>query len=160
VLALLRPGVDALNGPAYDRRFGRAWLALTAVLAAHVLDEALTDFLSVYNPIVRAARARYPWFPMPTFTFGPWITGLAILVLLLVALAPLAYARNPIVRAASYPFGVIMLLNGIGHLAGSLYFGRWMPGATTAPFLIVTSIGLLAAARGRGQKGHEIRARP
>ena len=40
-----------------------------------------------------------------------------------------------------------MLLNGIGHLAGSVYFSRWLPGATTAPFLIVASIGLLIAAR-------------
>jgi hypothetical protein len=130
-------------------RLGRAWLALTAVLAAHVTDEALTDFLSVYNPIVQAARERFGWFPMPTFEFGPWLTGLAILILVLAALSPLAYAHNTFVRAASYPYAAIMLLNGLGHLAGSVYFRRWLPGATTAPFLIVTSIGLLAAARGR-----------
>ena len=40
------------------RRSGRAWLALTLVLAAHVADEAVTDFLSVYNPLVAAARQR------------------------------------------------------------------------------------------------------
>ena len=129
-------------------RLGRAWVALTAVLAAHVADEALTDFLSVYNPIVQAARERFGWFPMPTFEFGPWLTGLVILILVLAALSPLAYAHNTFVRAASYPYAAIMLLNGIGHLAGSVYFRRWLPGATTAPFLIVTSIGLLAAARG------------
>ncbi len=141
-------------------RLGRAWLALTAVLAAHVVDEALTDFLSVYNPIVQAARDRFGWFPMPTFTFWPWITGLAILVLLLVAVSPLAYARSPFIRAAAYPFAAIMLLNGIGHLAASVYFRRWMPGATTAPFLIVTSIGLLVAARGRAEQRHDLRAQP
>ena len=130
-------------------RLGRAWVALTAVLAAHVADEALTDFLSVYNPIVQAARERFGWFPMPTFEFGPWLTGLVILILVLAALSPLAYAQNTFIRAASYPYAAIMLLNGIGHLAGSVYFRRWLPGATTAPFLIVTSIGLLAAARGR-----------
>lgn len=86
---------------------------------------------------------------MPTFTFGPWITGLAVLVFVLFAVSPFAYAGATAIRAASYPFAIIMLLNGIAHLAGSAYFGRWMPGATTAPFLIVASVGLLAAARSR-----------
>ena len=72
-----------------------------------------------------------------------------ILILFLAALSPLAYAGVPFIRAASYPYAAIMLLNGFGHLAGSVYFRRWLPGATTAPFLIVTSIGLLVAARGR-----------
>jgi hypothetical protein len=141
-------------------RLGRAWLALTAVLAAHVADEALTDFLSVYNPIVTALRERLGWFPMPTFTFGPWLTGLTILIVLLAAVSPLAYAGTPFIRAAAYPYAAIMLLNGVGHLVGSVYFGRWLPGATTAPFLIVTSIGLLVAACSSHQEGHDIRAQP
>jgi hypothetical protein len=86
---------------------------------------------------------------MPTFTFGPWIAGLAVLVLVLFAVSPFAYAGATAIRLASYPYAIIMLLNGVGHLAGSVYFRRWLPGATTAPFLIVASIGLLVAARGR-----------
>jgi hypothetical protein len=35
---------------------GLAWVMLCLVFAAHVVDEALTDFLSVYNPTVRAIR--------------------------------------------------------------------------------------------------------
>jgi hypothetical protein len=84
---------------------------------------------------------------MPTFTFGPWIIGLAVLVFVLFAVSPFAYAGASAIRVASYPFAIIMFFNGIGHLAGSVYFGRWMPGATTAPFLIVASIGLLVALR-------------
>ena len=45
-------------------RHGWAWVALTLALAVHVADEALTDFLSVYNPTVEAIRARYPWVPL------------------------------------------------------------------------------------------------
>src|SRR5213592_3615388 len=74
--------------------FGRAWTAMTIALAAHVTDEALTDFLSVYNPIVRAARERFAWLPIPTFTFGVWLTGLAGLIVALLMLAPLAYRRS------------------------------------------------------------------
>jgi hypothetical protein len=61
-----------------DRNLGRAWVALSVTLGAHVADEALTDFLSVYNPLVLAARERFGWFPMPTFTFGIWLAGLIL----------------------------------------------------------------------------------
>ena len=127
--------------------FGHAWLALTLALAAHVADEAATDFLSVYNPLVAAARQRFGWFPMPAFTFAVWLTGLIVLVAILLSLTPLANRAVPSLRLAAYPFAAIMLLNGIGHLAGSIYFRRWMPGATTAPLLLVASIWLWRAVR-------------
>lgn len=130
-----------------SRRFGHAWVSLTIVLALHVLDEALTDFLSVYNPIVRAARARLGWFPMPEFTFDAWLTGLCVVVVVLLALSPLAYGGSPVLRVVSYPYAAIMFLNGVAHLLGSVYLGRWAPGATTAPLLIVASLRLLARAR-------------
>ena len=119
------------------------------MLAAHVADEALTDFLAVYNPIVRAAREQFRWFPMPTFTFGVWLAGLIVLVIVLLLVAPLAFRGSAIARVAAYPYAIIMLLNGVGHLAGSVYFGRWMPGATTAPLLLVASVWLLRAASRR-----------
>lgn len=130
-----------------DAGVGRAWLALTLALGLHVADEALTDFLSVYNPIVREARARLGWFPMPEFTFGIWLAGLCLLVLALLALTPLAYRGVTAVRAIAYPFAVIMFLNGIGHLAASTYLSRWAPGATTAPLLLAASAWLLHAVR-------------
>src|SRR6266542_5520878 len=98
-------------------RLGPAWLALTVALAAHVVDEALTDFLSVYNPLVSAARERWAWFPMPTFTFDAWLIGLIVLVSVLLCLTPLAYRDVIPVRVAAYPYAAIMLLNGVGHLA-------------------------------------------
>jgi hypothetical protein len=83
---------------------------------------------------------------MPTFTFSVWLAGLAALVVALFLLAPLARGRGRFIRALAYPYGVIMLLNGAGHLLASVYFGRWMPGATTAPLLLACSIWLLWAA--------------
>jgi hypothetical protein len=112
-----------------------------------VVDEAVTDFLGVYNPIVRAARARIGWFPMPEFTFGPWLAGLCVLVLLLLALAPAAYRGSRALALAAYVYATIMLLNGIAHLLASVYLGRWAPGATTAPLMIAISIWLFDTAR-------------
>jgi hypothetical protein len=62
---------------------GIAWVLLCMAFAAHVVDEALTDFLSVYNPAVGAIRQKLPFLPLPTFTFGIWLTGLIIAVIIL-----------------------------------------------------------------------------
>ena len=124
-------------------RHARAWLTLVVILALHVTDEALTDFPSVYNPIVLQMRAAWSWFPMPTFTFGLWLGGLIVLVIVLAALTPSIRAGGWLVTAGSVLFGVLMFMNGIGHLAGSVYFGRWLPGATTAPLLLAGSAWLL-----------------
>jgi galactitol-specific phosphotransferase system IIC component len=130
-------------------RIGVAWVALSLSLLAHVVDEALTGFLDVYNPIVLSIRARYAWFPMPTFTFGMWLAGLCALVFLLLAWSPLAFRRSRLIEIAAYPYAAIMFLNGIGHLVASIYLGRWAPGATTAPLLIAASLWLADARTGR-----------
>jgi hypothetical protein len=66
------------------------WMAL----AVHVADEALTGFLGVYNPTVIALRAKFGFWPMPTFEFRKWLIGLATGIFLLALLSPLAF-RNP-----------------------------------------------------------------
>ncbi len=121
-------------------QFGRAWLALTLAVAAHVADETLTGFLSFYNPLVLSLRARHPWFLMPTWEFWPWLTGLCLAVAVLLVLTRWAYAGSRALRILAYPYAALMLLNGAGHLAGAAYFGSWIAGATTAPLLIVASV--------------------
>jgi hypothetical protein len=47
--------------------YGLAWLLLCLALAIHVLDEALTDYLAVQNPTVRAIRQRFPFLATADF---------------------------------------------------------------------------------------------
>lgn len=122
----------------------RAWMLLVGALALHVVDEAATGFLDVYNPLVLSLRARASWIPMPTFRFGPWLSGLVVLVIVLALLQPRVRRGGVLAQALSWPLAVIMFLNGLGHLAGSAYFGRWLPGTTSAPLLLWGSV-LLAA---------------
>jgi len=126
------------------KRFGLAWLGLCIVLALHVVDEALTDFLSFYNPMVERLRERFGFWPMPTFEFVPWITGLTVAVVALLALTPFALRGARWMRPLAYVFGAIMLLNGLGHSLGSLYFGRLLPGVYTSPLLLLSSVYLVA----------------
>jgi len=128
-------------------RFGTAWLLLCAALALHVADEALTGFLDIYNPTVEALRQQVPYFPMPTFTFRGWLTGLIVAVILLSALSVAAFRGKRWMAPLAYVFGFFMLLNGCGHIAGSIYLGRLMPGFHSAPLLLAASINLIVRAR-------------
>jgi hypothetical protein len=132
---------------ASSRPLGRAWVGLTLALAAHVTDEATHDFLSVYNPSVVAIRQRLPWLPLPTFTFPVWLAGLTLGVLLLLALAPLAFRGNRWLVLASFPLGALMFANGAGHIGYSLYQHTLMPGVWSSPLLLAASAWLLLAAR-------------
>src|SRR5262245_8954801 len=139
--------VSITSPPATNAResnhIGIAWVSLCLAFAAHVTDEALTDFLSVYNPAVRAIRQKLPFLPLPTFTFGIWLTGLIIAVIVLFLLSPNAFRKGRVVRLLSYPYGIIMLGNGMLHIAGSFYMGEMMPGVYTAPLLLASSKYLL-----------------
>jgi len=128
------------------RTFGRAWVAMAVVIALHVTDEAVTDFLGLYNPLVRSIRARLPFLPLPTFTFGVWLAGLALGVALLLGLSPLAFRGSRWIARAALPLSVLMFGNGLGHIAASFYLGRLAPGVTSAPLLLVASIWLLREA--------------
>lgn len=124
-------------------------MLLVGALSVHVIDEALTNFLDFYNPLVLSVRTQIPWFPMPRFTFGVWLAGLVLLVLVLAFLAP-AVRRGAVGTVlGSWVLSAIMFMNGIGHLAGSVYFQRWLPGATSAPLLLASSVLLAVATRER-----------
>ena len=124
---------------------GWAWLALCVALAIHVADEALTDFLSVYNPAVRAIRARLPFLPLPTFTFPVWLAGLVAVTAFLTSLTPAAFRAAPGMRPTADVFGVVMAGNGLLHLGASLYKRRVMPGTYSAPLILAAAIYLLAS---------------
>ena len=132
--------------PGPVRRFGCAWVALALAIGVHVADEALTGFLGVYNPMVRAIRQRLPFLPLPTFTFGIWLAGLVAGVTLLLALAPLALRGSRRIVGIAFPLSLLMCANGAGHIAGSFYLGRPAPGVLSTPLLLVAAAWLLVEA--------------
>jgi hypothetical protein len=111
---------------------------LCAALALHVTDEALTGFLSVYNPTVRALRS-----------------GLTVLVCFLFLLTPLFFRAGRPVRPLAAIFAVLMIGNGMGHVLGtiagqtvaSVSFPRPMPGFWSSPFLIAAAVWVLVELR-------------
>jgi hypothetical protein len=132
-------------------RHVQAWFLLVAILATHVVDEAATGFLGFYNPLVLSIRGRVHWLPLPTFTFGIWLAGLSLLVIALALMGRMVRRGAAGTQVASWGLAAIMFLNGVGHLGGSLFFHRWLPGTTSAPLLVAASFWLGLRTRERGQ---------
>lgn len=136
-------------------RAGVAWLAFCSALALHVIDEALTGFLSVYNPTILAFRPNGWWFP-PIFEFRTWLTGLILGVTILSALAPFFFQGARWARPFGYLLAVMTgILNALGHITGtilghtlpSVRFSRPMPGFYSSPILLAASLYLLLQLR-------------
>src|SRR4051812_39585641 len=141
--------------PYVEHGFARAWIALTVAFALHVLDEAATGFLNVYNPTVIALHARFAWFPMPPFGFREWLFGLIAVVALCFALTPLAARNARWLRPLAWFYALIMFFNGMGHTlftilgrtVESVTFSRPAPGFYSSPLLLIGSVWLIMRLR-------------
>lgn len=102
------PEGTIIQNPSPNRGFGIAWLLFAIALGFHVADEATHNFLSTYNPSVRAIRERFPFLLLPTFTFAVWLTLLIVGILLLLCLSPLAFRGAPWLRIVSLPLGIVV----------------------------------------------------
>ncbi len=126
-----------------SKRWGIAWIILALGIALHVIDEALTGFLPLYNSVVVSLRGSYSWIPLPIFSFSVWITGLVIGNLILFSLSPLVLAGSRLMRPISYILGVLMVANAFGHIGASVYLGKFAPGFYSSPVLLVAALALL-----------------
>jgi hypothetical protein len=126
-------------------RHARAWLYLVAALGVHVLDEALTGFLDFYNPLILHIRERIGFWPVPALTLGVFLCGMIAAVAILGLLTPVVRRGAAGTAALSWVFAIIMLGNGFAHLAASLYYRRWVPGATSAPLVLIAATNLVKA---------------
>ena len=136
-----------MSSASYNAAYGWAWIALCLALAVHVADEALTDFLPVYNPMVKALRQRWRFLPLPTFSFKVWLSALIAAVVVLFALSPFAFGAAKWLPPLAYFFAVLMIINGLQHIAASIYMRRLMPGTYSAPLLLICAMYLLAHIR-------------
>ena len=120
-----------------------AWLLLVSTTALHVIDETLTDFLPLYNDLVRSLRERVGFFPAPAFSFEVWLGGLVVGILLCFGLTILIARGGRRIRRIAIVLAVLMLFNALGHLLGSIYFGRILPGAWSSPLLLMSALVMI-----------------
>jgi hypothetical protein len=138
----------------FNRPLAYAWILLCFGLALHVFDEATTG-LKIYSPTVLALRERLGWWPMPTFEFGPWLSGLIVVAVVLLSLTWLVGRGALGTRALAYFFAVLMLFNAGGHTLAAIFgrtvasvtFPRPAPGFVSSPLMAAAAIYLLMQLR-------------
>jgi len=136
-------------------KLGLAWITLCLAVALHVVDEALTGFLAIYNPTVRALRESLGWWPMPAFEYEPWRNGLAFGIGVLFLLSPLMFANVRAMRPFAYVFAVLMIANAAGHTLATVFgrtvfgvhFPRPAPGFWSSPTMLAAAVFLLVELR-------------
>lgn len=118
-------------------RLGVLYLLMGLAQSAHSVEEMLThlyDFFWVVSGRLHAVLSWYPQFRWPADLFG------AVNILLVVSLLgswPFVERRSKWALVLAGVWSVIETLNGLGHLSGEIYFRGYVPGAFTAPFLLV-----------------------
>jgi len=125
------------------RRWWFAWNLLTLAFALHFIDEALNDFLSIYNLMAGKLRDYLPSIPWPTFTFSTWMTVVVTAIAVLFALSIFILRGVGCMRPISYVYAVIMLGNGLLHIAVTIYTASLMPGVLSSPLLLAAAVYLL-----------------
>jgi hypothetical protein len=152
--------MNAAHDSGRPDNFGTAWILLCLAFCAHVTDEALTGSLPIYNATVLAMRSQYSWFPMPTFKFREWLTGLIVANIVLLLLTPFAFQNAEWLRPWAYCYAFIHLLNGTGHTVATIFgqtvstihFARPAPGFYSSPLLLAGSTYLLIRLRASGRE--------
>ena len=124
-------------------RLGRIFWCLALAQAAHSIEEMLAglyDFFWIATGRLHQVLPAFQQFRKTPTTFA--VINMGIIALLFGAV-PFVLDRRPAALALAWIAAAVEVLNGTGHLAGTVVFSGYVPGALTAPFLLLTGILLI-----------------
>jgi hypothetical protein len=122
---------------------GLAWVLMISAIGLHVFDEAITHFVPFYNEMALNLRESLGFSLIPIFPFRAWLIGLIIAIIICFSLTPLVIRGGRFIRAFTALLGVLMVLNALGHMLGSAYTGRLLPGFWSSPLLLASAVYVL-----------------
>ncbi len=100
----------------------------------------LYEFFWTVTGILHRSFPSFSQFRMSADTFA--VINMTLIAALL-AIVPFVDSGRRWALALAGVVAVVETLNGIGHLGAALYFGSYVPGAASAPLLLLLGIVLL-----------------
>jgi hypothetical protein len=128
-------------------RVGPIYLLLGAAQTAHSVEEMRThlfDFFWTATGLFHQYLPGFPQFRMSGDTFA--VINMTLIAVLLGS-SPFVYAGRRWAFFLAGLAGIIEVLNGIGHLSATVVFGGYVPGAASAPLLLILGFFLLRELR-------------
>jgi hypothetical protein len=113
---------------------------MISAISIHVLDEAVTDFLPLYNGVAVKLKESLGFSLLPIFSFEIWLGGLIAGIIICFLLTPLVNRGGRFIRTFATVLGMLMVVNALGHMVGSAYVGRLLPGFWSSPILLLTAL--------------------
>lgn len=113
-------------------------LQLTALLI-HVADEAIGDLVSYYNLTIDEINSDLGTTVLPTLILEYWLAAMLIVIAILFSLTRWVSRVSSMARRLVLVVSALMVLNGVGHVIGSIFLGHLLPGFWSSPLLIVVS---------------------
>lgn len=106
----------------------------------------LYDFFPIATARIHEAIPAFP--VVPAVSAGTFAVNNMVIIAVLLGAVPFLYERRKGAVALAWVVACVEILNGIGHLAGAILFRGYVPGAVTAPLLILAGVWLIRALRG------------
>ena len=116
-----------------------SWLLMVISIALHVLDEALTGFLPFFNERTVIISEWLGFLRIPSVDFVTWLTALIIGIVILFSLTFVVKRGGRAIRIFATALGILMIVNALLHIVGSIYQGYLLPGFFSSPVLLVTA---------------------
>lgn len=126
----------------------RVWLVLCLTLAVHVLDEAVGGFILQVNGLLSGIARDREILGVPQFTSVGWLAALAVVVLLLLVFTGPVSRSAPLTRLLPHAVASVLLVNGLGHMALTLWVGQVVAGTLSSPLLLLVSTWAFTNLRG------------
>ncbi|MGH9788196.1 MAG: HXXEE domain-containing protein [Candidatus Acidiferrales bacterium] len=134
------------------RRVGTLYWLLGFGQAMHSIEEMRTglyNFFWTVTGLIHDAFPSFPQFRWDAVTFAVVNMGIITFVL---GMAPFVREGRGWALSLAAVVAVIEILNGMGHLSAAFYFGGYVPGAASAPLLLILGAVLLRELL-RGREG-------
>lgn len=135
-------------------RLGNLFLLLGLTQAAHSFEEMIThlyDFFWVMTGVIHRVFPSFSQFRWPADLFG---AVNMVFITILLGSWPFVERRQGWALGIAWVAGIIETVNGFNHITAAVLFRHYVPGAVTAPFLLV--LGPIVLRELRKTSGHSV----
>ena len=126
----------------------RVWLVLCLTLAVHVLDEVVGGFIPQVNGLLSGIARDLEIPGVPQFSSVRWLGAVAVVVLLLLVFTGPVSRRARLTRLLPHALASVLLVNGLGHIALSVWAGQLVAGIWSSSLLLLASTWAFTHLRG------------